>query len=260
MHRMVRATLLVAVIGFTAATTLVSSRAADLNAIKTAADQLVTLGKDAYKTGQAPSATDPKVAALLSTITDTRDLALSPPLPIDKIGTFVQRENALERVRRMYELAGTGYTKYSETAKAADSNKVMAQIDHNIVTYAGELGQLYDAELVVVGATIECFGSELWAHPEEFEDPESRTDIITIRANTVKVVTNLFKKLIVPGLTDDWRRQRVVALVAMAPYVAKFLLPEQRKLLHDRALNIAHEMADPILQAGLKGVADLFIS
>jgi hypothetical protein len=259
MHRFSRAVALTALFGFAVATTTLPGHAADLNTIKTAADQLVALAKDSAKTGQAPRMTDPKVAALLDTALDTSDLAMSAPLAPDQLGNLSNRELQLARIDAIYELAGTGLTDFDQMGKVPDQNKVLAQVGQNVVTFAPEIGRLYDAEAIVTGALIECLGNELWAHPGEYQDQDSRRGISEIRSGAVILVDAILTNITISGLTDDWRSQRIVAVVAATPYIAKFLLPEQRKLLHDTTLKSAAKLSSPVLRAGLKGLADLFV-
>jgi hypothetical protein len=60
------------------------------------------------------------------------------------------------------------------------------------------------------------------------------------------------------GLTDAWRNQRVPAMQALGPHVARVVDADDAKTLHDMSLQVAQDSSSPELQAGMRKLAETF--
>jgi hypothetical protein len=257
MERILRAAALVVVFGIATLATALPGKGADLGAIQKSADQFVALGRNAYQSGQVPRASDANVKALLDVVLDTSDLALAPPSPFDQIANLSNRLLAITHVGLVYTLAGTGFASLDDLAKATDINKLTAQVNHNTVFYAVEMGRYFDAQLVVSGAMIRCVAAKMHSDPKGFDNDQSRRGVAGMQSGVTQTVNGVLQTLGVPGLSGEWQRARIVAIVAIAPDLVKFLAPQQRKELHDTALGIAQQTKGPVLKAGLGGLAEI---
>jgi hypothetical protein len=71
----------------------------------------------------------------------------------------------------------------------------------------------------------------------------------------VQTLTGVLTTFLTDGLSDGWRRERLGALTAISPKVVAFLLPDQRKTVHDTAVQVAAQMTDTTVKNGLNAFA-----
>ncbi|MGH7074225.1 MAG: hypothetical protein ACREFD_08505 [Stellaceae bacterium] len=230
--------------------------AAAIAAVEKAEQQFAALGANAYKTGQPPRMSDPKVAALLDVVFDLSDLPLTGTPPFSQIEDLSKKMQAIAQVGLIYTLAGTGAPSLAVTAKLGDMAKLSKQINHNTVAFAPEMGAYFDGELVVETLVLKCVAHELQANPGEFTSKLARHGLAQIRNGATQTIDGIFYSLTIAGESDHWRRARMAGLIAIAPTAARFLLPEERKKLHDDALVGAKQSKDLILRTGYRGIAE----
>jgi len=100
-----------------------------------------------------------------------------------------------------------------------------------------------DAELVVQGemlAVIEASGTA-----SDGANPSMKKKASMMCAGGVTTtVSGVISTFAVNGINDDWRRDRVAALNALASKASKFLLPEQCKSLQETANTVRQSMRD----------------
>lgn len=258
MRLLLRVALGVATIAFSAIGATMAGHAATLAAVKKAEQQFATLGANAYKTGQPPRMSDPKVKALLDIVFDVHGLPLTGTPPFSRLEALSQRMKAISEIGLIYTLAGTGAPTYAAAVKTSDLAKLNARVNRNTVTFAPEMGAYFDAEMVVEALVLKTVAHELQVNASAFANKMARRGLLHIRGGATQTIGGVFASLRIPGESDQWRRARMAALVAITPAAAEFLLPAQRKQLHDEALFTAKQAKDPILRAGYGGIAEVF--
>jgi len=226
--------------------------------IKQAADDFVGLAKGYETTGEAPRASDPKAKPLIDAVFDTSALNTPQPLPHADQQNIAEWLSQVLKVGSVYIFAGTGYTDYSKIAgaDAAAQQKLQRQFEKNTVAFAPEIGRYLDAQLNVVGALIWSVAGDIAADPERAKADRTQKGLDQMRNGTVTTLNGAVAMFATDGLSDDWRRARLAPLTAVAPKAAAFLLPDQRKTVHDAALQIAARMTDPSVKSGLAAFAE----
>jgi hypothetical protein len=211
-----------------------------------AAQRLVDLTPDVYRSGQAPRDTDPAVAPLLDAVFDVKMLRSKPALTTADLGALMEWSQATLRVGAIYFLAGTGVADF---AKMPNDQKVLAQTDRNTVIYAPEVGRFLDAELALSAVMAEPLAKTL--------DDGTRSDVAKskIRAGSLQMISGAIVTMALPGLTADWRQQRLAALQEYGPRTAKLLTSAQCGDLRQVSLEAASTSGDAAMQQGLNGFA-----
>jgi hypothetical protein len=230
-----------------------------LAAIKTAASEFQALAQGSEKSGQPPRQTDPKAKPLLDTVLDTSILDNAEALPPSDIANVNEWMLQVLNVGEVYIFAGTGYADFSKIANldSAQQQKLQTQVTANTATYAPEIGRYYDTQLAVMRALVWAVDAEMSADPNKYSSTKSQNGISQLRAGLVKTLVGVVTTFPTDGLTDSWRRDRLTALMAMAPKAAAFLLPDQRKTVHDITVEVARGMTDTAVQSGLNAFADV---
>jgi hypothetical protein len=230
---------------------------ARLTAIKQAADDFLTIAKGSETSGQPPRESDPKVKALLDTVFDTAVLNTAQPLPQGDLDNLNEWLSQGLRVATIYIFAGAGYSEYSQVGKldAAAQQKLGQQVAHNTVAFAPEMGRYMDAQLYILGAIAWCMSADLTSEPDEYKSTQAQNGLAKIRNGVVQTLTGVLTTLPMDGLSDTWRRDRLGVLTAITPKVVAFLLPDQRKTVHDTAVQVAAQMTDATVKNGLNDFA-----
>ncbi|MGH7074226.1 MAG: hypothetical protein ACREFD_08510 [Stellaceae bacterium] len=252
MNRILRVAALAAIFLFGLAAVAVPSHAADLAAIQKAANQLIALGANAYKTGQAPRMTDPKVRTLLRAAYDVSDVPANGPTSSKEMQELGKQIRTVTRVGLVYTLAGTGYRSFQDAAKTKNLDKLNAQVNRNAVTYAAEMAGYYDAGLVVYGAMVKGVASQVEAKSL------TKAKVAGFAQSAARYFVNVVKTLTIPGLSDGWQRDRMPGLIGMAPNLAKLSSPKLKADIRGALLTLAGRFKDPVLKAGIAGLADEF--
>ncbi len=224
-----------------------------VKAITKAADQFVALAKDSATTGEAPRETDPAAKPLLDFVLDTASLQNGPVQPMSALETLNAWNLDVVKVGLVYILAGTGVT---DIAALPNTPDVMAKINANTVKYAPEMGRYIDAQLRLQAALIDTISSYMaTASESDLDKANFKSGLAQVRSGVAGTINGAITTLPNEGLTDDWRRARLPALTAIASRAVKFLTPEDLKALHDTATEVAGQMSDPEVKAGLTSFA-----
>jgi hypothetical protein len=226
-------------------------------AIKQAAGDFLALAKGSETSGQPPRQTDPKVKGLLDTVFDTTVLETEQPLPRADMNNTNEWMMQVLSVGVVYILAGTGYADFSklDNLDQAAQQTLQQQVAKNTVAFAPEMGRYLDAQVAVFGALVWSVSADMAAVPDNFKSAQSQDGVSKMRSGLVNTLTGVLTTLPTDGLNEDWRQQRIPALAAVAPKAAAFLLPDQRKAVHDVALQVAGQMTDASVKNGLTAFA-----
>jgi hypothetical protein len=192
----------------------------------------------------APRMSDPAVHALLAAAFDTSALRNdSGPQPA--LRDVAQWFDALEAVYSYYLLWGTGYSHLGEAIDATSKNaEVENKLAANALTYAPEFGLGLDAEMAVLGR----FSELLLPLGEKGRGSQA------IMRNLLIDIWAIF----VPAVDDAWRRERLGAVIAVAPAAAKSLVDEQRNFLRNFARQGADAIANPEIRTRLLELSTIF--
>jgi hypothetical protein len=253
MRLFIRVFLVIALIGGANLAAAAGLDAAKIAEIKKASDAFLALGKDAYKTGQPPRQSDPAVKQLLDTIFDTSVLNGSPPTAFAQ---FLDVNNWLLQVVNtglIYVTAGTGIADFSSVTSV--SVKAQAQMNANVIAFAPEMGRYYDAQLAVSKVEIDLIAAELVAHPDAYKSRTKAEGIAKMRSGLAQTLAGVIETLQLSGVDPAWLRDRLPALMALAPTAAKFLEPDQKRQVHDLAVKVAAEASDDAVKTGLNSFA-----
>ena len=224
-----------------------------VKAITKAADEFVALAKDSATTGEAPRESDPAAKPLLDLVLDTSSLQNGPVQPMSELEALNTWNLDVVKVGLVYILAGTGVT---DIAALPNTPDVVAKIDANTVKYAPEMGRYIDAQLRLQAALIDTISSYMATASQSDLDKENfKAGLAQLRSGLAGTINGAITIFPNQGLTDDWRRERLAALTAIGSRAAKFLLPEDVKALHDTATEVAGQMSDPEVKAGLTSLA-----
>ena len=211
-----------------------------------AADEFTTLAKGSADTGNAPRETDPAVKPLLDRVLTTRSLT-SKPLSDSDLGSASDWNGAVLKVGLVYIFAGTGI---ADPARVTADPKLVERVNQNVVTFAPEMGRYIDAQEAVVGATADTVEASL-ADGKPAND-QVKSGLAKVRGGITSTITGVLSTLTTDGLSDDWRRERLPSLQAVAPKVGKLLLPDQCRTVRDTAAEAAQVLKDAAVQDGLK--------
>lgn len=226
---------------------------AKLQASKTAASEFASLAKGSEKTGNAPRASDPKVKKLLDAIYDDSDVVGSKSTSFDEMKPLSDRMIAGVQTAIVYMLAGTGVSDLAEIGKVPEGE---VKVNLNIIKFGPEMGRFYDFQLHVQGAIADAVATKLATGSRlELAKPNFQSGLAQIRQGGQRVVAGVIETLAVNGITDDWRRDRIPALMDSASSMGKILEPEQKKQLQELARACADVMDDAAVKKGLQDFA-----
>jgi hypothetical protein len=253
MRRLIRAFWVVALIGGSDAAAAAGFDAAKIAEIKTAGEAFQALGKDAYKTGLPPRQSDPAVAKLLDTIFGT-DVLNGPP-PVTFAQFLAVNDWLLQVVNTglVYVTAGTGIADF--TAVTSISAEAQTRMNANVIAFAPEIGRYYDAQLAVSRVEIDLVIAELAAHPDDYKSGTKAQGVGEMRSGLAQTLAGVVETFQLPGIDPAWLRDRLPALLALAPTAAKFLEADQKQQVHDLAVKIAAAASDDAVKAGLTSFA-----
>ena len=218
--------------------------AAAAKATKAAAD-FAALSKDAYQSGNVPRQADPAAGPLLDAVFGV-DILKSKATSLAKADLKAMSNwlTAEVKVGSFYIFAGTGIS--DPTHPVIDAT-LQQKVSQNTAKYAPEIGRYMDGELAVVAAMLTASGIDATTTGS---GPDN------IRQGLAKTLFGLITTFPTEGITDDWRRDRLVALNALAPKAAKVLQPDQCKQLVQTAHSVGPTMRDSAVQSGLQAFSD----
>jgi clan AA aspartic protease (TIGR02281 family) len=203
-------------------------------AIDQAADAFLAKAAVAKKTGQVPRQSDPAVGPLLDIVFDTNDLNHGPLDygDVDKLDHWLARLNAVGRV-------------YLTAAKQA----------HDTGLFGAEIGRYYDASAAVVQAMVDCQIANLDAHPGAKLSDADQRKLATLRTAVATAFGSQIEVFTAPGLTVGWAQDRLNALSAAAPSMARFLTAEQLAKLRATTRQMSERTRSKPLRASFERLA-----
>ncbi len=227
-----------------------------VKAVTKATDAFVMLAKNSATTGEAPRESDPAAKPLLELVFDTSSLENGPVQPMSELDVLNTWNLDVVRVGLVYILAGTGVT---DVAALPQTPEMISKVNANTVEYAPEMGRYIDAQLRLQAALIDTISSYMaGASQSDLDRANFKSGLGQVRSGVAGTINGAITTLPIDGLTDGWRRERLAALTAIGPKAAKFLLPEDLQALHDAATEVAGQMKDPEVKAGLTSLAVAF--
>jgi hypothetical protein len=222
-------------------------------AARKAASQFSALSAGSEKSGKPPRDNDPKIKGLLDVVYDTRDIDKTKSVPAQGLQSLSQRMATGTQVALVYMLAGTGLTDLSQ---AANDPAVGDRVNLNTIEFAPEMGRYFDFQLKVQGGVIDAVANRIaTAKPEDLKRMEA--GIAEIRAGSQRTVSGVIETLALNGLTEEWRKERMPALLAVAPKLTKFLQPPQKEQLRALSVECANVMDDASVKKDLLTFAQL---
>jgi hypothetical protein len=249
---------LVCVLGLGAALASVTPVTAQIDskklpAAKKAAALFGERAKGSEKTGEVPRVTDPAIKQLLDAVFDIRDIEAAKAIPFQSLSPLSERMLAAAQVGLIYMLAGTGASDISQVGTDSTAGE---KINLNVIKYPEEMGRYFDFAVTVQGAIAESVLSHMSnAKPAELARPNFQSGLDNIRAGAVRTLSGVIETLAVNGLTDEWIRARLPALIVVAPKFRKFLLPDQKEDLRKLALACADVTDDSQAKKDLQDFA-----
>ena len=203
-------------------------------AIDKAADAFLAKAAEAKKAGMVLRQTDPAVAPLLDTVFDTGPLGHGT---ID----FADEPKLIHWLNRLDEVGGV----YTGAARAT----------HDTGLFGAEIGRFLDAAASVIRAMVDSRMAQIDAHPEVKPSAADQQNLARLRAETAKTFGSMVETIEAPGITVNWAQDRIAALVAAAPSLARFLAPEQLAHLRASVLRLAARFRQKTLRQMLDRLA-----
>jgi hypothetical protein len=225
-----------------------------LTVAKNAADSFVRLAKGSETSGEAPRLSDLAVKKLLDAVFDAGDVEAAQSVPFNELAGLSERMVTGVKVGVVYMLAGTGATDLSQLGGGQDAGD---KVNLNVIKFAPEMGRFFDFQMRIQGAVVDAVLTRLaTAKPEDLARANFKSGLADIRDGSARSVSGVIETLAVNGLSEAWRRERLPALAAIAPRLARFLEAQQKSDLRQVALACADVMDDADVKAGLKAFAD----
>ena len=210
--------------------------------------RFIALTEDVYQTGDPPRQTDAAVAPLLDDLFDVSVLRQKGTFSKADMSALGDWAMAAARVGYVYVLAGTGIADFT---KGTSDPKLLAQSDRNTVAYAPEIGRYLDAELIIGGATADLI-AENFSEPGLDDKQYVKDGKAKIRNGMDMIIAGAIQVFTLDGISDDWRRDRLLALDGIGPKAAKLLTPEQCKDLRGASRTVGAAMSDVAVKNGLE--------
>jgi hypothetical protein len=218
-----------------------------------AAAAFVKLAGNSARTGKPPREADPKVNALLDTVFDTSAITTPEFSDIPRITQWLA--NA-DRVGTVYMLAGTG----TNNLAAAANPKVGERIGKNIAEFQTEYGRFVDFQVALSGFTLDAVRAKMDSAPEkERKNPKFQAGFMQVTGGIAQTFLGTLSTFAGEGITDDWRRARLVPLNAIAPKMAETLPAPMREKLGEMTREIGDQMSDPQIKDSVKAIADAIV-
>ena len=229
--------------------------AAKVAAVQKAAGDFAKLGVPSRQTGQPPREADARTKALLDTVFDLRAVIAAEPMPISEIGRLNDWNKAVLEIGMVYILAGS---KADDLNQAATDPAFPQRVEKNTVDFAPEMGRYIDAQLGISQAMLALLNAHLAATPADREKPYFKKNLPVVYDSAARTLAGAISTLPTAGLSDAWRKQRLPAMQALGPHVAKVVNADDAKTLYDLSLQVAQDNKDAELQAGMRKIADIF--
>ena len=219
--------------------------------VKNAASDFLALAKDSPRTGRPPRQNEPTVRGLLDKVFDLSELE-GATLSAADVGKANEWFTAGDRVGTIYILSGTGVT---DIDRLPNDPSVQQRTHRNVAEFAPEFGRYLDFQVKLAGIMMDA-EVDRRAKGGEPERPEVTREVAEVRSTLAESLTGALTTLAYDGLSDEWRRQRLAAIMQVAPKAATFLLPEQTRALREHALKVVTFVREPSVQDSIRSFAD----
>jgi len=218
-------------------------------AAQQAADRFATLAAGAATSGQAPRLSDPVSGPLLNEVFDTSAIPVFTGTHAD-MHAMEGWSGAVTKVGRVYMFAGTGVTDPATPMTDA----LQARVDHNLATYAPEIGRYFDAQVVLLSrVTATGYYVLVTGDYNETQRDEGMQDLRGAARGIYAADLDTIAKTQTQGTADDaWRLARVKVMVVMAPRLSTLADPTVYLPLQHKARDIEAATNDPALKAELE--------
>ena len=224
MRLVLAALLLAASLAAARAATIEQSR---IDAIDQATAAFLARAAADKKAGLVPRQSDPVVGPLLDTVFDTGALGHGP-IEYADLGKLNRWLGHIAEIGRVYTAA--------------------ARQNRDAGIFAAEIGRFSDAGVAVVGAMADCVMAERAAHSDSTPTAADEARLTKLRDNAIGAIAGIIGMLRAPGLTVVWVRERLNALTAAAPSLARILTPAQLVRLRGTTLQLTAELHDKKLR------------
>jgi hypothetical protein len=196
--------------------------------VKSASDAILAKASGSDTTGAVPPPADPDTAHGLDRLLDTSDI-VPARLKDSDLAKLITWFNAGHAVGAVYVLAGTGYHEFQDVPQEP---VVQARIDKNIAAQAPVIGRYLDFEIDILSliATLELKTTAAQGKAE----PKETTDLLApFRATLLSAFETSLYDILVEGVTDDWRADRLATIEKRLDTARIFLTQSQMLELHD---------------------------
>src|SRR5262245_9977511 len=227
---------------------------AQLEEVKAAADEFISLAKDSPTTGKPPRQTEPTIAVLLNKVFNLSEIE-GTTLAIADIPKANEWFFAGDRVGTVYILPGTCV---GDINKLPADSAIQRRIHRNVAEFAAEFARYLDFQIKLAAIMMEAELGRSAKAADTLERPEVKREIAEVRTTLTDSMTGDLTTLAYDGVTDHWRRERLAVLMQVAPKAAAFLTPDQARSLRDHAQTVTSFVRDKGVQDSLKAFADTF--
>jgi hypothetical protein len=226
---------------------------AQLDAVRKAADEFLSLAGQSHVNGRPPRLTEPTIRTLLDKIFDVSELQ-GATLAAADIGKAGEWFAIGDRVGSVYILAGTGT---NDISRLPNDAAVQRQTHRNVAEFAPEFARYLDFQIKLAGvmtnAVLKRVAEDDKAAPER---PEVKREAAEARVTLAETLTGALTTFAYDGITDDWRRGRLKQLNEIAPQAAQFLLPEQARAVREHAGKVATFVKDQSVREEVTALGD----
>lgn len=224
-----------------------------LPAAREAVALFVQRTKGSEKTGEVPRMTDPAVKRLLDTIFDTADIAATKAIPFQSLTSLSDRMLVGNQVGVIYMLSGTGS---SDLGQLGNDAGAADKVNLNVVKYPEEMGRYLDFAVTMQATIAEVVQNFMsGAKPADLARPNFQSGLADVRGGATRTVLSAIETLAIIGLTNEWIRERLLAITAAAPKLKSFLLADQKEELRKMALACADVTDDVPAKKALQDFA-----
>jgi hypothetical protein len=178
-----------------------------------------------------------------------------PPVTFDQFLAVNDWLSQIVNVGLVYVTAGTGIADFAGLNSV--TAKQQAQMNANVIAFAPEMGRYYDAQLAISRVEIDLVIGELAAHPDDYKSGTKAQGVSEMRSGLAQTLIGVVETFQLPGVDPGWLRDRLPALLALAPTAAKFLQLDSKRQLHDLAIQVANAASDDAIKTGLNSFAQI---
>lgn len=226
---------------------------AKISAAEKAANDFARLGRDSFKSGQPPRESDPAVKALLDIAFDSS--AGSPSsIEFSDLPRINQWMANGDKIGIVYMLAGTGT---SNLAQAATNPKTAKLIPKNIASFQVEYGRFTDFQLALWNLALDAIVAKIDAASEaERKNPKFVGGYIQFSNIIAQSIAGVLSTFATDGITDEWRRARLVPLKEIVPKARQALPLPMREKLRELAREVGDNSENTEIKASLYALGD----